>query len=441
MGIVVRIAQFLLSLTILVLVHELGHFLMARLFKTRVEKFRIFFDYKFTIWKKKIGETDFGFGWIPLGGYVKIAGMIDESMDTEQMKRDPQPWEFRSKPAWQRLIIMIGGVVFNLIFAWLLYSASLQIWGESFLSNDKIENGLVCSEVAEQIGFKTGDRIISIYGEKVERFSEINARIIMDAPGEVTVLRDGETKAIYVRDDEVGAIINSGGFLFLSPRIPFIVGGVAEGSGAMAGGIETGDQILGFNDLKLDFFDQYAVETKKYAGQLVNVDLLRNNEKIQKTVLIDSLGKMGVYATSPYDLMEIETKNYGFWASIPKGFDKAKQTTVDYVKQLKMIFSPEIKTSESLGGFISIGRIFPGLWDWESFWALTAFLSILLGVMNILPIPALDGGHVVILLFEMITGRKPNQRFLEVVQMIGITLILFLVIYANANDVIRYIIK
>ncbi len=441
MEILIKIAQFILSLTILVLVHELGHFLAAKLFKIKVDKFRIFFDYKFSLWKKKIGETDFGFGWIPLGGYVKIAGMIDESMDLEQMKKDPQSWEFRSKPAWQRLIVMIAGVVFNLIFAWLLYSMSLQVWGERFLPNKNIEYGLVCSEIAEQIGFETGDKIISIYGEEVERFSEINASIIMDAPGEVVVLRDGVQKSIYVRNDEIGAIISSGGLVFLSPRIPFIVGDLVAGGGAQNGGVLPGDKLIGFNDSSLLFFDQYAAVTKEHANQLVNVNIIRDDVEISKAVQLDSLGKLGIYAVSPYDILNIESKTYSFIESIPSGFAKAKQTTIDYVKQLKLMFAPEVKASESLGGFISIGRIFPSLWDWESFWALTAFLSVLLGVMNILPIPALDGGHVVILLYEIITGKKPSQKFLEIVQMVGILLILFLVIYANANDVIRYIIR
>lgn len=441
MEIIVKIAQFLLSLTILVLVHELGHFLLARLFNIRVEKFRIFFDYKFTLWKKKIGETDFGFGWIPLGGYVKISGMIDESMDTEQMSKPAQPWEFRSKPAWQRLLVMIAGVVFNLIFAWIIYSVSLNVWGERYLPNENVVNGVVCTEVAKSIGFETGDKILSIYGEDVDRYSAMNGKILMDAPGEVIVLRDGQRKTVYVRSDEVGEILSSDGLLFLSPRIPFVIAQLAPGGGAEKGGLQDGDKLVSVNGESLDFFDQYATVLRGYANKDVSVGVLRGDELIEAVVPIDSLGKIGVYAVSPTSLLEVESSSYTLASSIPKGFAKAKETTVDYVKQLKMIVSPEVKASESLGGFITIGSIFPSFWNWEAFWGLTAFLSILLGVMNILPIPALDGGHVVLLLYEMITRRKPSQRFLEVVQMIGIFFILGLVIFANANDIIRLFAK
>jgi len=441
MEILVKIAQFLLSLTILVMVHEMGHFLFARMFKIRVEKFRIFFDYKFSLWKTKIKDTDFGLGWIPLGGYVKIAGMIDESMDTEQMKREPQPWEFRSKPAWQRLLVMVAGVLFNLLFAWFLYSVSLNVWGEKYLPNDRIVNGLVCTDIAEDIGFKSGDKILSIYGEEVDRFSEINARILMDAPGEVVVLRDGQKHSVFVRSDEVGKIISSQSLLFSSPRIPFKVGQLSAEGGAAKAGLKVGDVLQSVNGVSLPFFDQYGKVLKNYAGQTVDIELLREGELLRKQVPIDSLGKLGVYAVSPYDILGLASHSYSFFEAIPLGFSKAKKEIANYLKQLKMIASPEIKASESLGGFITIGSIFPGFWNWEAFWSLTAFLSIILGVMNILPIPALDGGHVILLLFEIISGKKPSQRFLEVVQMIGILFILALVIFANANDLIRVFVK
>ena len=441
MEIIIKIVQFLLSLTILVLVHELGHFLFARLFKTRVEKFRIFFDYKFSIWKTKIGDTDFGFGWIPLGGYVKIAGMIDESMDTEQMKKPAQPWEFRSKPAWQRLFIMIGGVLFNLIFAWLIYSVSLNVWGESYLPNTSVVDGVVCTDIAKEIGFVTGDKIISVYGEKVDRYSTINGDILMNAPGEIEVLRDGKSTTVYVRSDEIGDILSADGILFASPRIPFQIAQLAPGGGADVAKLQAGDSFVSVNGQPLVFFDQYREVLSQYANTTVAMEVSRDGIIVEAMVPIDSLGKVGVYAVSPYSLLAIESHNYTFLSAIPKGFAKAKATTIDYVKQLKLIVSPEVKASESLGGFITIGSIFPGFWNWEAFWGLTAFLSILLGVMNILPIPALDGGHVVLLLYEIITRRKPSQRFLEVVQMIGIFFILALVIFANANDIIRLFVK
>lgn len=441
MEIIIKIVQFLFSLSILVMVHELGHFTFARLFKTRVEKFRIFFSYKKPLWSKKIGETDFGIGWIPLGGYVKIAGMIDESMDRAQMKKPAQPWEFRSKPAWQRLLIMVGGVLYNLLFAWFLYTISLGVWGEQYLSLDKVADGLVVSEQGERIGFRTGDKVLSIYGESVERFREINSRIMVDGPGEVEVLREGKIESIFVRDDEIGRLINEGGMVFTVPRIPFVVADVAPGGGADLAKLQKGDKILAVNGVSLPFFDQYGDVLRTYANESVDIDIEREGMLVSQRVAIDSLGRIGVYAVSPFSLLDLEQANYSFFKAIPVGLKKAKATTLDYVKQLRLIFSPEVKATESLGGFITIGSIFPSVWDWQSFWALTAFLSILLGVMNILPIPALDGGHVILLLFEMVTGKKPSLRFLEIVQMVGIVLIFALVIFANANDLIRLFTK
>lgn len=436
--VIIKVAQFLLSLTILVLVHELGHFLLARLFKIRVEKFRIFFDPKFTLWKKKIGETDFGIGWLPLGGYVKIAGMIDESMDTEQMKQPAKPWEFRSKPAWQRLLVMVAGVVFNLLFAWGIYTMYLNVWGERYLPNANVEYGLVCSDIAKEIGFENGDKIISIYGEPVEQFSDINGKLILDYPGDVEILRDGVQKSIYVRSDEVGRIIASQGLFFTSPRIPFHVAQLSPGSGAEKGGLLPGDVLVAINGDTLSYFDEYSTALKGYASTTTTVSVLRNDSIVDHQVEIDSLGRLGVFAVSPYSLLTIEEKNYELLPAIPKALAKAKSETIGYTKQLKLMFSPEVKASESLGGFISIGSIFPDQWNWPAFWELTALLSIMLAVMNILPIPALDGGHVILLLFEIVTRRKPNQRFLEIIQMIGIFLMLALMIFANVNDLVRY---
>lgn len=437
MAIFIKITQFLLSLTILVLVHELGHFLFARLFNVRVEKFRIFFDYKCTLWRKKIGNTDFGIGWIPLGGYVKIAGMIDESLDREQMKREPQSWEFRSKPAWQRLLIMIGGVLFNFIFAWLIYSVSLNVWGERFLPNESVIDGVVCTDVAKEIGFQTGDKIISIYGDDVECFGEINAKIMINAPGEVKVLRGDVLETIYIRSDEIGKVISSDGLLFSTPRVPFQIAEILPGSPAENGELKKGDRLVSLNGEPLTFYDQYPPALKVYAGQTIALGIERDQERIIKEVTIDSLGKLGVYALHPYQMLKLESHSYSFLSSIAHGFDKAKIETSDYLKQLKLLVSPDVKASDSVGGFITIGSIFPGVWNWQAFWRLTAFLSIILGVMNILPIPALDGGHVVLLLYEMITRHKPSQRFLEVVQIIGMFLIFALLIFANGNDIIR----
>ncbi len=441
MEIIIKIAQFLLSLTILVFVHEMGHFTFARLFKIRVEKFRIFIDYKFTFWKKKIGETDFGIGWIPLGGYVKIAGMVDESLDLDQMKKPAKPWEFRSKPTWQRLLVMIGGVLYNLIFACLLYIISFNIWGEQYLPVENITDGFVVSEQGQAVGFKTGDKVLSIYGQKVERYSEINARLLMDAPGEVEVLRNGQTVSVYVREDEIGNLINDGGVFFEMPRAPFEIARLAPDGSAISSGLQIGDRITGINGVDMPFFDQYSEVLMPFAGQSVEVSFLRDDIALSAMVTLDSLGHIGVNALSPFSLLKMERKTYSLLASIPLGFQKAGRTTRDYVKQLKMLFSPNIKVVNSLGGFITIGSIFPSVWNWQAFWGLTAFLSILLGVMNILPIPALDGGHVILLLYEMITGKKPSLKFLEIVQTIGILFILALVILANGNDLVRLFFK
>lgn len=441
MEVLVKIAQFLLSLSLLVVVHEMGHFTFARLFRVRVDKFRIFFDYKFSLWKKKIGATDFGFGWIPLGGYVKIAGMVDESMDLDQMKKPAQPWEFRSKPAWQRLLIMVAGVLYNLLFAWLIYTMSLSIWGEQYLPVDQISDGLVATEIGRDIGFQTGDRVLSVYGEPVQRFRDINASILVDGPGEVRVLRDGHELSVFVRDDEIGRVINGEGVVFSVPRVPFVIGGLVPEGGAMQAQLLEGDHILAVNDQELPFFDQYKEALHGLSNEVVEVLFERDGVQLTSQVRLDSLGRLGVFAVSPFSLLQLEQRTYTFVESIPRGLRKAQQTTVDYIKQLRLIFSPEVKAVDSLGGFITIGNIFPSTWDWQSFWSLTAFLSILLGVMNILPIPALDGGHVVLLLYEMISGKKPSLRFLEIVQMIGILFILALVILANANDLIRLFAK
>lgn len=437
MEVFVKIVQFLLSLTIIVLVHELGHFLFARLFKTRVEKFRLFFDYKFALWKKKIGETEFGIGWIPLGGYVKIAGMIDESMDREQMKKSPQPWEFRSKPAWQRLLIMIAGVLFNLLFAWFLFAATLHVWGEEYLPNDKAVNGVVCTKTAQEIGFKNGDKIINVYGKKIERFGELNAEILLNAPGEVLVMRGGETTSIYVRSDEVGSLVNGGGVLFTSPRAPFRIEQLLPEGGAFKGGLKPGDELITFNGEVLHFFDEFVSHFKNHTGETVEIGVKRGEEIISKNVVVDSLGRIGVGFVSPYRILETKSQNYTFLASIPLGLSKAKNTISDYLKQLKLLSAPEVDIANSIGGPIAIAGIFPSSWNWEILWNLTAFLSIVIGIMNLLPIPALDGGHVMILLFEVITRRKPSQRFLEVIQIIGLVLIMSLFLFVMANDLIK----
>lgn len=437
MVVLIKAAQLILSLSILVVVHEFGHFAFARLFKTRVEKFRLFFDPWFTPWKKQIGETEYGIGWLPLGGYVKISGMIDESMDKEQMAQPVQPYEFRAKPAWQRLLIMIGGVLFNLILAGFIYTMVLWTWGDAYLPAENVKYGVVCSETAEEIGFQNGDIILKVDGEKVNGFHEIPSKLLLDGISSITVLRNNEQMDIPVNEDHVALLIqNSKSGLFM-PRIPFEVDKFPEGSGARKAGMEKDDRIVAVNGKSMTFYDQIVLELGNNKKSEVNFSIVRNMDTLQLAVPVNDKGKIGVYPKPMSNYLTFETVDYSFFEAIPAGFSKGGNEVKSYLKQLKLIFSPKTKAYESLGGFITIGSIFPPTWDWQAFWNLTAFISIILAVMNILPIPALDGGHVMILFYEMISGRKPSEKFLEYTQIAGLVIVLGLVIFANMNDVIR----
>jgi len=443
MEVFIKATQFLLSLSLLIVLHELGHFIPAKLFKTRVEKFYLFFDYKFSIFKKKIGDTVYGIGWIPLGGYVKISGMIDESMDTEQMALPPQPWEFRSKPAWQRLIIMLGGVIVNFVLGFVLYILILFTWGESYLPNENVKDGIwVTDSLGIDLGLKTGDKIKTIDGKKIKAFSSLPAEFVNG--NSFVIERNGESVEKDIPIDFISKLIERGKVPFISPRIPFVIGGFSESSANKESGLKSKDLVLAINGTPIKYFDEASSILEEYKNKTINLDVKRNEENTSVSVTLDENGKIGVSLGSlPAEDMErlgyyiLETKKYSLAQAIPLGTAKGYKTLTDYIKQLKKVFNPETGAYKGLGGFISIGSIFPSTWSWQVFWSITAFLSIMLGFMNLLPIPALDGGHVVFTLYEMISGRKPSDKFLEYAQVTGFVILMALLLFANANDVVK----
>ncbi len=435
MDILIKAAQLLLSLSILVIVHEFGHFVFARLFKTRVEKFYLFFNPWFSLFKFKKGETEYGIGWLPLGGYVKIAGMIDESMDKEAMKQEPKPWEFRSKSSVQRLLIMLGGVMFNVIFAFLIYSMILFAWGDTYLPTKNVKYGIVCDTLATNMGLKHGDKIITVDNREVEDFHDLVPEIVYRGAKTIQIDRNGELQSINVPADFVEQYLEKKSFIDYA--FPFVVRDFIHGSPAREAGMKVDDRIVGINGTDVPFFTLFSLEIQKLVGDSVTINVDRNGEQLDFRMAIPETGKIGVYPVDPKSFFELKEIKYGFFASIPAGIKKGVQTISSYLKDLKLIFNPETKAYKSLGGFISIGNIFPASWNWQIFWNMTAFLSIMLAVLNVLPIPALDGGHVFFLTFEMITGRRPSDKFMEVAQIVGMVLLLALVLYANGNDILR----
>jgi regulator of sigma E protease len=445
MDIVIKLAQFLLSLSLLIILHELGHFIPAKLFKTRVEKFYLFFDLKYSLLKKKIGETEYGIGWLPLGGYVKISGMIDESMDKEQMALPAQPWEFRSKPAWQRLIIMLGGVTVNFILAFVIYIGMAFAYGDMFVATADLKDGLLIENpVMQKAGFQTGDKILAIDGEKVTKFdNQINANIVMAK--QVLIERNGAQQTITMPIEFVDELSKQGKSPLVSLRVPFVVGAVVEGSKNTA--LQPKDVILRLNEEPAKYFDQAKAILEKNKGKLIVAGILRNDKEMQVPVQVDADGKLGIH-TAGLDLESLEKlgyykvskQEYGFVESFPVGIQKGADQLVGYGKQLQMIFNPETKAYKQVGGFAAIFNIFPNTWSWEVFWNITALLSIMLGVMNLLPIPALDGGHVIFLLYEIISGKKPSDKFLENAQMVGFVLLISLLLFANGNDIYKAIV-
>ena len=445
MEILIKASQFILSLSLLIVLHELGHFIPAKLFKTRVEKFYLFFDYKFSLFKKKIGETVYGIGWIPLGGYVKISGMIDESMDTEQLKQPAQPWEFRSKPAWQRLIIMLGGVFVNFVLGIFIYICLMWAYGEKYLPNENLKDGIWAQDsLATSLGLQTGDKIITVDGEKVKKFSDLPLEFINGNTFEIE--RNGAIISKEIPENFISQLMDRGKDAgpFLFPRYPFAIAEISAESPNKNADLKLKDIITAINGNPITYFDEAQIELEKYKNQEITVTVKRGNESKELSLKVTNDGKIGVVSgflsfddmekLGYYDLATIE---YSFAAAIPAGFEKSWKTLTDYVKQLKKIFNPNTGAYKGLGGFISIGSIFPEEWSAQTFWNITAFLSIMLGFMNLLPIPALDGGHVVFTLWEMITGKKPGDKFLEYAQVAGFIILIALLLFANGNDVVR----
>ncbi len=428
----IKIAQFFLSLSLLVGIHEFGHFIVAKIFKIRVEKFYIFFDPWFSLFKWRKGETEYGVGWLPLGGYVKIAGMIDESMDKEQMAQPAQPDEFRSKPAWQRLLVMIAGVVMNIILAVIIYCGICYAWGDSYMSNEDAKWGYNFSESAEALGFMDGDKLISLDGVPIDDISEfVPALLITGEDRSVVVERHGRSVSVNLPLDKLVALRQNREFAnFMTLRMPFIVDSVANAESPLI----KGDQIVAVNYKKIVDFERYASILTNYSGRDINLTVSRAGNMVDVVAPVDSLGKLGVMVFNPY---APRVHHYTLLEAIPAGISKTGEMVSSYWNQLKLFVQPETKMYEEVGGFIAIGSIFPASWDWHVFWLQTAFLSIMLAVMNILPIPGLDGGHTIFTLWEIVTRRKPSEKFLEVVQYIGMILLIALMLYANGSDIIR----
>ncbi len=437
MEILIKAAQLLLSLSILVIFHEFGHFIAAKIFKTRVEKFYLFFNPWFSLLKFKKGETEYGVGWLPLGGYVKISGMIDESMDKEQMGQPPQPYEFRSKPSWQRLIIMVGGVTVNILLAIAIYIGLLWVWGEQYLPTSEVKYGIVADSVAEQMGLRDGDRILTIDNEYVEDFYKIPGKIILDNAKTIQVIRDEKPYTVNIPDGFIARLLKHQSTEFINPRVPFIIDKFTKDSPAEKAGLQPGDRVIGINDSILPYFDQYKDVLDSHAREEISLITLRGADTMHFKVQLDETAKIGAFLIHPNKIFKIKEHEYTLISAIPAGFKRTWKQMGSYMKQLKLLFLPEVKAYESVGGFISIGNIFPAQWDWLSFWSLTAFLSIMLGILNLLPIPALDGGHVLFLLYEIVTGRKPSDKFLEYAQIVGMVLLFGLLILANGNDVVK----
>ncbi len=487
MDVLIKIIQLVMSLSLLVLIHEFGHFIAAVIFKTRVEKFYMFFNPKFSIfrckkvhgkwrfaffsknvpdkfithehidpitnkksytyeaidlstlpqddWRTDEEHTEFGIGWVPLGGYCSIAGMIDESMNLGQMQQEPQPWEFRSKPAWQRLIIMIGGVVMNVVLAYFIYTGLLISQGEQYISTAEVNKyGIVTTPLANELGFQDGDKILSVGGSYIEDFSNVQVAMLLEDNRVVEIERDGVKQVIELDGEDISKLVQSSELL-MSYRFPFVIKDFSPGSPAKEAGVQIGDKIIAINDIATPYFQDFSEQIAQFRDSDISLAVVRGDDTLQVAMHLSKEAKIGAYT----ETINLSTVEYSFFEAIPKGFNKTGKKLSDYWNSLKLIFQPETKAYKSLGGFITIGSIFPNTFNWLAFWDLTAFLSIILAVMNILPIPALDGGHVLFLLAEIITRRKPSDKFLEIAQSVGLVILLALLIFANGNDIIRWL--
>ncbi|WP_421823847.1 RIP metalloprotease RseP [Flagellimonas oceanensis] len=446
--IVIKTIQFFLSLSLLIVLHELGHFIPAKLFKTRVEKFYLFFDVKFSLFKKKIGETVYGIGWLPLGGYVKISGMIDESMDKEQMQQEPKPWEFRSKPAWQRLIIMLGGVTVNFILAVVIFIGLVFTYGEEYIANDSLKDGIWVTEksLGDELGVQTGDKILSVDGNKIEALQQVLPEMIYGE--KYTIERDGQVIEKTIPVDFIETLSeDKEKARFISYRYPFVINDVPKNSPNADSGLQKGDAVVEMAGTPVEYKDQVIPVLEANKGKEVSIKVMRNGSPLDLTVSISDKATLGVVlGMSPEEYkeagyLEIKTLKYSFLESIPAGWNKGVKVLTDYIRGMKKIFNPDTGAYKEVGGFAAIGGMFPDTWNWPAFWQTTAFISIILAFMNILPIPALDGGHVMFLLYEMVTGRKPSDKFLEYAQMIGFFILIALLLFANGNDLYKWLFK
>ena len=435
MDFLIKAAQLLMSLSILVVLHELGHFIPAKLFKTRVEKFYLFFDPWFSVVKKKIGDTEYGIGWLPLGGYVKISGMIDESMDKEQMEKPAESWEFRAKPAWQRLIIMLGGVTVNLFLGIFIYAMVLFTWGDTYLPNSNVENGVACSEFALELGFQNGDKIISIDEDVVERFSSISSDMVLrDESFNVEVERGGEIISIKIGDNFIKHWKNSGKKRLFSPRAIVKIKSVTKKGEAKKSGLLSGDILVAINGIETIFFNDFKGQLNKNKNNTVNLSVIRKGDLQIIPVKVSKKGVIGFQIEN--DLI-VSREQFSLLSSFPAGYKLAMKKLGEYISQFALIFNSDNDLAGEMGGFGAIGSMFPATWNWEAFWNLTAFLSLMLAFMNILPIPALDGGHVVFLLYEIVVGKPAPEKIMEYAQMVGMILLLSLLVFANGNDILK----
>ncbi len=438
--------QLLLALAILILLHEFGHYITAKWFKCRVDKFYLFFDPWFSIVKKKIGDTVYGIGWLPLGGYCKIAGMVDESMDKDQMKQPPKPYEFRSKPPWQRLIILLGGIIMNVLLAFVIYAFILMTWGEKKIPTSSMKYGVhVADSTLYKIGIRNGDKIISVDGEPVNDYEKLRRKILLGS--RMTIERDGKTVELVMPVNLIGQLVenkNKDVAGFVEPRTPALVFFVPDTLNAYKAGLRKNDEVIGVDSNRVEYFDELQNQLAEKKNENILLTVLRNGKELSFPAQVDSNGKLGFYpygAGGNYEQMDslgwlkLNTTKYGFFAAFPAGVRKAGEELSFYIDQFKKILNPKTGGYKGLGGFKAIGSIFPKYgWDWEAFWTITAFLSVILAFMNLLPIPALDGGHVMFTLYEIVTRRRPSDKFLEYAQVVGMVILLALMLYANGND-------
>lgn len=431
----VKAGQFILSFSILVVLHELGHFLPAKWFGCRVDKFYLFFDPWFSLFKKKKGDTEYGLGWIPFGGYVKIAGMIDESMDKEQMKKPAEPWEFRSKPAWQRLIIMVGGVVVNILLAIVIFIGITWYWGDEQLPVKNLKYGVHVDSLGKSIGLKDGDNVVAMDGKAIENFGSIESELVLTEAKKLTVIRDGQPLEIMVPESFMQKIVEQKKFSgMLVPQYPVIVDSVSNTAVFNSGELRKGDTLIAMNGKPFTYYQEFDQLKKSAANTVAQLTAIRGKDTVQIKALVNDKGAIGFFQVSPLTILGTEHIQYDLMASIPIGFTRCWETLDRYVTGLKQLFTGKVNASDSLGSVISIGNTFPGVWDWERFWTLTGIFSIVLAFMNILPIPALDGGHALFTLYEMVSGRKPGDKFMEYAQMAGMILLMGLMAYALGLD-------